>query len=583
MIKAFTKLIFCGSLIFIIACRSEIQDKSPESIRGLKLNINIDNFNETDINKQSTVKTESGNTNNINRQEFRSGVFDVISELSSDNLIAKKISLISPKSFLSKNIVFCIIAYDTQSGDYLAHDYGSTSNPDKILFSNFNLVGNKKYTFVTYSLNNSSLRQVVPTTNLNTAKLDLFQLNGDESGTDLLYAINENILLSGGNTSIDVTLKHQFSRISISIDTGDAVGILGQPDYIKGGYPLKNNMTGGFTGIIPDFYTSLRFNLKNATVTEGLKEGLQVKKISTSETKFIINTGKNADYKSKLIIPTGAVVIGKDINKAPINIAINGPNNTGLQSGKSYTLKLKFNSDRYTDNSGVTTSKTFGKYAVIAGYRWARFNLGVINSNPAVYNPDIPRKEIHGAKYHWGAYSGENGRYYSQQQDQDNPSVIPEWSITPLPEKSWNSGTESNPIRTSRDPCSALDSGGLYYRIPTATEYKESFKYTSSEQIGFPATNPNITTHFEYAITMRSKKSKNIALTFPAAGTRIYQLPYWFGHLIRRGIAADYWTSTEAIYVQHPMSYIVQIETDGSPKGNSYLKATGFPVRCIQD
>lgn len=90
MIKAFTKLIFCGSLIFIIACRNEIQDKSPESIRGLKLNINIDNFNETDINKQSTVKTESGNTNNINRQEFKSGVFDVISELSSDNLIAKK-------------------------------------------------------------------------------------------------------------------------------------------------------------------------------------------------------------------------------------------------------------------------------------------------------------------------------------------------------------------------------------------------------------------------------------------------------------------------------------------------------------
>ena len=39
--------------------QKEIQDKSPESIRGLKLNINIDNFNETDINKQSTVKTES--------------------------------------------------------------------------------------------------------------------------------------------------------------------------------------------------------------------------------------------------------------------------------------------------------------------------------------------------------------------------------------------------------------------------------------------------------------------------------------------------------------------------------------------
>jgi hypothetical protein len=44
------------------------------------------------------------------------------------------------------------------------------------------------------------------------------------------------------------------------------------------------------------------------------------------------------------------------------------------------------------------------RYAVIGGYRWDRFNVGVTNNIPsAANNPDEIRKEIHGAKYMFGA------------------------------------------------------------------------------------------------------------------------------------------------------------------------------------
>ena len=97
--------------------------------------------------------------------------------------------------------------------------------------------------------------------------------------------------------------------------------------------------------------------MKNASITDGNNQGLAIPNITTIPKTFIINTGKNTAYKSTLIIPSRVIVIGNDFNSTRITININGTNDNGLQPGKSYTLKLKFNSDRYVDGAGITQSK----------------------------------------------------------------------------------------------------------------------------------------------------------------------------------------------------------------------------------
>ena len=78
--------------------------------------------------------------------------------------------------------------------------------------------------------------------------------------------------------------------------------------------------------------------------------------IKTTGQSFIINTGAVSNYTGTITLPANSIVIGKDSNAQPLVINING-SGTGLMPGYAYTLKLKFNSDRYVDASGVTKRK----------------------------------------------------------------------------------------------------------------------------------------------------------------------------------------------------------------------------------
>jgi hypothetical protein len=511
-LKKLYLLSFSVSLLFTISCRSEQQDTTTENIKGISFNISVENFGELNVKNQANTKSNSVNTDLISREEFTSGPFNVVSELSVDNTALK----ISPRSFLPGARQFRIVAYDSQTGDYTAQDIGSTNNPTQQLFANVNLVGGKKYTFVTYSLNTNTAPPAAPTTNLNQAKLNLTSLNGEEAGTDLLYAINENVMISGGNTSISVILKHQFSRILISVDNSNATGTPGQPNYVKGGYPLENNNTGGFTGIIPDFHASGNLNMKDATITEGDNAGLAIPNITTTPKTYIINTGKNAAYKSVLIIPSGAIAIGNDINSTSVSININSPNDNGLQPGKSYTLKLKFNSDRYVDGADITENKNNARYAVIGGYQWDRFNLGAAANHPALSDPDTPSAEIHGAKYTYGAYTGQTNSYLSQYDDQNGGTVFG-WTANG---NYWN----------TQDPCDT----GTGYRIPTKDEYDKLIAVTNNTIVG-------TYNSYSYGRKLQSKRS-DVQLVFPATGYRSTgNNP---GIITERGIRVRYWNKS---------------------------------------
>lgn len=109
-------------------------------------------------------------------------------------------------------------------------------------------------------------------------------------------------MLSGGNTTINVNLRHIFSRISISVNDSNTAGTRGQPGYTEGSYTTDNNTT-GFTGTILNNNTSFSLNLKDAIISDGNSQTLSISGINTTAQNLIINTGGEANYKSKLIIP----------------------------------------------------------------------------------------------------------------------------------------------------------------------------------------------------------------------------------------------------------------------------------------
>lgn len=71
--------------------------------------------------------------------------------------------------------------------------------------------------------------------------------------------------------------------------------------YTEGSY--TDNNTTGFTGTILNNNTSFSLNLKDAIISDGNSQTLSISGINTTAQNLIINTGGEANYKSKLIIP----------------------------------------------------------------------------------------------------------------------------------------------------------------------------------------------------------------------------------------------------------------------------------------
>lgn len=114
LMKTLGILLFCGSLFLIISCRSEQQNNPSENTNSVSFNISVNNFGETDTNKQ----TKFSNYASVSRQELISGPFSIVSELSPSPSDAYKSAAISPRSFIGNNVKIRIVAYVSETGEY---------------------------------------------------------------------------------------------------------------------------------------------------------------------------------------------------------------------------------------------------------------------------------------------------------------------------------------------------------------------------------------------------------------------------------------------------------------------------------
>ncbi|RKO68921.1 hypothetical protein D7322_24315 [Sphingobacterium puteale] len=359
-----------------------------------------------------------------------------------------------------------------------------------------------------------------------------------------------------------------FTRVTLLVDNSDATGTFGTANYVKGGYlsevPVQAEWVSSFANPTVDLSTGETVSATNATNVPPISN------LDATARTFIVNQSQSTNFSIALTIPSGQIKIGHDVNAQAVSFNFSNAG-LGLKPGFSYTMKLRFNSDRFVNASNVTrsTSDADARYAVIGGHRWDRYNLGVANVNPATNNPDaVPSVQaLYGNYYQWGRQAAVANAY-------SGDGAIAGWNTTSAPDGSWNSGTAAAPVKAPLDPCGTGD------RVPSQAEYTRLGNYTRHTSIGnwIPNTGTSAgLSDFTAAHIMTSRKSSDIKLSFPAAGHR----ETTNGSQRVRQATAIYWLNMEV--GGNDRAFQGRGFENGPWDTQNYFKRAGYPVRCIQD
>ena len=132
--------------------------------------------------------------------------------------------------------------------------------------------------------------------------------------------------------------------------------------------------------------------------------------------------------------------------------------------------------------------------------------------------------------------------------------------LSPQNDKLWNSGTESNPVKTEYDPCPEG------WRVPTYAELEELFLNRSSWTTEYGQNGYRFSDASSYTETVPQ-------VFFPAAG-------YCFvinGSADNRGNLGTYWSSSPYDYYACVIYFY-----DGPATVSCSYRAYGYSVRCVQ-
>lgn len=570
-------------IAFATACS---KDKAGETVdankAGIKLTLTESEFvsNELPVTKASTNSTTAKPFNVT--KEVQSGPFTITAELTettpaSSGLKASMNKAATKLLSLRGAVRYRIVAFETD-GTYVDQAVGDASNANQVFFGDKLIVGHK-YNFFIYSMGSTTQDPEPVNTGANMYLANDAQglrptFNYNDDGGDYMCAVEKDVTILGNNTPTPLTtpLQHMFTRVTIQVDNSDATGTFGQADYKKGGYNSEVAVNGSIDYSNGMIYAPV-IDMSTGKVASGLNQApdfLPLQNVGTTPKTVLVNQLGVDNFSLSLNINAGSIKIGHDVNQNVANFSFSD-GGQGLKPGYAYTLKLRFNSDRYVNASNVTRSATAAdaRYAVIGGYRWDRYNLGVTNVNPATNNPDASPsvQALYGNYYQWGrqlpvanAYSGD--------------AAIAGWNTTPAADGSWNSGTATAPVKAALDPCGTGD------RIPSSAEFNLLGTRTRHTSIGnwtaFGGANGVGLSDFTAAHIMTSRKSSDIKLSFPAAGLRSSS----DGAQILRQSSAVYWLNMPV----GGNDYALQGRGfTGSWDTSNYFKTAGYPVRCIQD
>ncbi|ATL45024.1 FISUMP domain-containing protein [Elizabethkingia sp. HX WHF] len=425
---------------------------------------------------------------------------------------------------LTPGMQFRIIAYRS-NGNYHTHqDYTVGQSATPMMLDN-----GAAYNIVVYSYGTTSLPAISSGEQNNISSAIV---NYDDTNRDFMYQKLDFTPQNYTNNTLDITLRHKVAQITTIVNSGSLGNITNitggvlTPHYSNGVVSLSSGVMSGRT--ILSTGASLDFSGFNTSTV-------------TSAPVFINNnTGGNA---------TGSFSANMTIGG--ITKVFNLPNSFKITPEKKSNLTINM----------VKCGAYIGPNTNPSNFReFMCQNLGADTS----VDPFIPLAGNHGAKYQWGANTGEAGRYYSQSADQSNAEDISGWSTTTYkPDGSW-----SDTGKTGNDPCPTG------YRVPTKAQWEaiSASNNNNVERVGTPWTDSPA----NFASALYFRNPSNIrTLMLPIAGYRGTNN----GRLFKRGDTGTYWGSSEVTATNR--AYYTNISSSNVSVGTN-LRANGFSVRCIR-
>lgn len=470
-----------SNLFSISSCRSAEHDNIVVGggIAAVKINLLGSDYASGKSSNQANLKEMglpvNGNAQRQSKMITPSLFFEA--ELAPSNNDAKKSGNTStePTALVAGDQIgagmkFRIIAYRQDDNSYQAHQDYTVGEQAKSLM----LDGGKSYTIIAYSYGSTSALPGISTGEM--ANLSQAQIGYDDNNKDLMYQKIENFIPDGNNPNnkVDIKLRHKLSQITTVINS--YIGNISEiswadlrPHHPQGVLSLSNGtMSRGYE-------STERLNFSGSFPTT----------IATANPVLI-----NADTGGSL---TGVFLA---------NLTISGIGNKTIDLPNTFKI-----TPEYRSNLTINLRKCgvyIGPNTDPANYKeFMCQNLGATEE----IDPFSPEAGNHGAKYQWGAQTGESGRYISQADDQNNSGTISGWDSTPKPGGSW-----SDTSKTANDPC---PSG---YRVPTKAQWQAVINNNPNiERVGSWDENGNYTT----ALYFRSPSNIR-TLMLPAAGFRHY-------------------------------------------------------------
>ncbi|MDC8107195.1 hypothetical protein MTQ00_22160 [Chryseobacterium sp. B21-037] len=420
--------------------------------------------------------------------------------------------------------------------------------------------------------------------------------------------------LSGASYKVTVT-NNSFSSATINFSSGDLVlsGItgltVGTPTFSGGSvsgsnvtltsgqtvvisYPITG--TPGANGTLTGVWTKLSLSCTSSqivgkgTARFTLPQNLYVASVNlggTGDVQGVVDNGSNKltiqvpytggkgsydAYTSAWISNNSGSGQGGDTNKfrvsypagtfsssgsIAVSIEVDGDgsfNALKLLPGNTMVLgTLPFAHNGIYDGDIIIHIVTCGAFIAPGVFKaFMCHNLGAdMNADPFQ-----PSASIHGAKYQWGAKTGQAGRYISQADDQANSGAIGGWISSPLPNNSWSDTT-----KTAQDPCP------VGYRVPTNDQWQKVIANNSFTTTGTWTNSPtNYSSGGKFGNT----------LFLPAAGSRNNVN----GALFSRGNNGYYWSST-----QYASAYAYNLNFGSTGVNVITNRTNGYSVRCIQE
>ena len=518
------------ALLFLGSCRSTDTENpiNGNGISAVSFNLLGSEFDDSGkLANQASLST--GNLSNYANQVQHHSVLIspssiIIAELSPSNEPLKVASLnVNSTAAISGNpitsgVKFRVIAYRQSNGNYHTHQDYTVGQPAAPMM----LDNGAAYNIIVYSYGTTNLPLISSGEQSN---LSSALVNYDDNQRDFMYQKIPFTPVNSAST-LNITLRHKIAQITAIVNSGNLGNI--------------TNITGGL--LTPHFSNGV------VSLSSGTMSGR-----TTSSTGAVLNfSGFNTTTSTSNPVFVNADTNGNATGGFSAHITIEGIT-------KTVSLPNSFKITPENKSNLTINLKTCGAYigpnTNPANYKeFMCHNMGADTSA----DPFTPAAAVHGAKYQWGAQTGEAQRYVSQSTDQSQNYIG--WNGTGKSNGSW-----SDTSKTVNDPCPPG------YRVPTRANWDAAFYWNKTELVGSWADNGNYTT----ALYFRNPSNVR-TLMLPAAGFRSYDSGIQRG----RGYDGYYWSSTEGTnYGAYNMRF--NNRTISMPEPIDRVNAA--PVRCIAE